>query len=141
MSRHPDGPAVAGYTSPVTTPADDGTGSESFALPADATAAGIARGHARRLLRRWSLGSLVEPVSLVVSELVGNAVRHGAPLPTGGIRVGWTIGPDVIRIEVADGGRGPLRHEHGAHRAPLLVTGGPHRTDLRNSFCPAHAAL
>lgn len=53
--------------------------SESFALPSDATAAGVARGHARHLLRRWSLVSLVEPVSLVVSELVGNAVRYGRP--------------------------------------------------------------
>jgi anti-sigma regulatory factor (Ser/Thr protein kinase) len=54
---------------------------------------------------------VVDDAALVLSELVGNAIRHGAPLPTGGIRVGWTVGPDIIRIEVADGGRGPLRHE------------------------------
>jgi anti-sigma regulatory factor (Ser/Thr protein kinase) len=56
-------------------------------------------------------GLVVDDAALVLSELVGNAIRHGAPLPSGGIRVGWTVGPDVIRIEVADGGRGPLRHE------------------------------
>jgi anti-sigma regulatory factor (Ser/Thr protein kinase) len=54
---------------------------------------------------------VVDDAALVLSELVGNAIRHGAPLPTGGIRVGWTVGADIIRIEVADGGRGPLRHE------------------------------
>lgn len=54
---------------------------------------------------------VVDDAALVLSELVGNAVRHGAPLPTGGIRVSWSVGPDIIRIEVADGGRGPLQHE------------------------------
>ena len=56
-------------------------------------------------------GLVVDDAALVLSELVGNAIRHGAPLPSGGIRVSWTVGPDIIRIEVADGGRGPLRHE------------------------------
>ena len=56
-------------------------------------------------------GLVVDDAALVLSELVGNAIRHGGELPGGGIRVGWTVGPDVIRIEVADGGRGPLRHE------------------------------
>jgi anti-sigma regulatory factor (Ser/Thr protein kinase) len=56
-------------------------------------------------------GMVVDDAALVLSELVGNAVRHGAPLPGGGIRVGWSVSDDVVRIEVADGGRGPLRHE------------------------------
>lgn len=56
-------------------------------------------------------GLVVDDAALVLSELVGNAIRHGAPLHTGGVQVSWTVGPDVIRIEVADGGRGPLRHE------------------------------
>jgi serine/threonine-protein kinase RsbW len=56
-------------------------------------------------------GLVVDDAALVLSELVGNAVRHGAPLPGGGIRVGWTVTDDVVRIEVADGGRGPLKHE------------------------------
>jgi anti-sigma regulatory factor (Ser/Thr protein kinase) len=56
-------------------------------------------------------GLVVDDAALVLSELVGNAIRHGAPLPTGGIRVSWTVGAETIRVEVADGGRGPLRHE------------------------------
>ncbi|MDX6197872.1 MAG: hypothetical protein QOJ79_1023 [Actinomycetota bacterium] len=48
-------------------------------LPPDLTAAREARAATRRVLPRWSLGALLEPVLLVVSELVGNAVRHGRP--------------------------------------------------------------
>ena len=57
---------------------------------------------------------VVDDAALVLSELVGNAIRHGAPLPNGGIRVGWSVRADIIRIEVSDGGRGPLRHEANA---------------------------
>ncbi len=42
-------------------------------------AAGQARHAARELLDRWQLSRLVDAVALVVSELVTNAVRHGAP--------------------------------------------------------------
>jgi anti-sigma regulatory factor (Ser/Thr protein kinase) len=63
------------------------------------------------LRARGLSGLVVDDAALVLSELVGNAIRHGAPLSTGGIRVRWTVGPATIRIEVADGGRGPLKHE------------------------------
>jgi anti-sigma regulatory factor (Ser/Thr protein kinase) len=65
-------------------------------------------------------GLVVDDAVLVLSELVGNAVRHGAPLPEGGIRVTWDVGQEAVHLEVADGGRGPLRHE--AH-APLAAGG------------------
>jgi anti-sigma regulatory factor (Ser/Thr protein kinase) len=48
-------------------------------LPPDLTAAREARATARRVLPRWRLAALLDPVLLVVSELVGNAVRHGRP--------------------------------------------------------------
>jgi anti-sigma regulatory factor (Ser/Thr protein kinase) len=51
----------------------------TFALPPDATAAAAARSYVRRLLERWSLRSIVEPLSLVVSELAANAARYGRP--------------------------------------------------------------
>jgi anti-sigma regulatory factor (Ser/Thr protein kinase) len=53
--------------------------SDWFELPADDTAPGIARGTARRLVGRWAVGAVVEPLMLIVSELVANAVRHGHP--------------------------------------------------------------
>jgi anti-sigma regulatory factor (Ser/Thr protein kinase) len=42
--------------------------------------------------------------ALIASELVGNAVRHAAPLPSGQLAVSWSRDPDGYRISVTDGG-------------------------------------
>jgi anti-sigma regulatory factor (Ser/Thr protein kinase) len=52
---------------------------ERYDLPPDVSAAAVARKKARRFLHRVRMEAVVEPLSLVVSELVGNAVRHGKP--------------------------------------------------------------
>lgn len=49
------------------------------ALPSDPTAARTARSVARDIVGRWRLAGVLDPLLLVVSELVGNAVRHGRP--------------------------------------------------------------
>jgi anti-sigma regulatory factor (Ser/Thr protein kinase) len=41
---------------------------------------------------------------LVLSELVSNAVRHAAPLPTGEVAVCWSVRPDALQLEITDGG-------------------------------------
>lgn len=41
---------------------------------------------------------------LVVSELVGNAVRHARPLADGTMQVAWMASPTAIDIAVTDGG-------------------------------------
>jgi len=46
----------------------------------------------------------VADAELCLSELVGNAVRHGRPLPDGSLRAEWQIGPSVVRLAVLDGG-------------------------------------
>ncbi len=52
--------------------------------------------------------SVVDDAALVMSELVGNAVRHGAPLSGGGgVRVAWEVGDREVHLEVHDGGCGP----------------------------------
>ncbi len=64
---------------------------------------------ARRQLVEW-LAALegrkerLDDARLVVSELVGNAVRHARPLADGTMRVAWTAGPTGIDIAVTDGG-------------------------------------
>lgn len=84
----------------------------SLVVPHAPTSAALARHRFVDELRGRGLpGLVVDDATLVLSELVGNAVRHGAPLVSGGIRVSWVVGDETIRIEVADGGRGPLRHE------------------------------
>jgi anti-sigma regulatory factor (Ser/Thr protein kinase) len=41
---------------------------------------------------------------LVLSELVGNAVLHGRPLPDGAIRVAWQPHSHSVEIAITDGG-------------------------------------
>ena len=40
----------------------------------------------------------------MVSELIGNAVRHAQPLADGTVQVAWAAGPRGIDIAVTDGG-------------------------------------
>jgi anti-sigma regulatory factor (Ser/Thr protein kinase) len=42
--------------------------------------------------------------ALIASELVANAVRHAAPLPSGHLAVEWILEADGYRISVTDGG-------------------------------------
>ncbi len=64
---------------------------------------------ARQKLRSWLLdvgvrGDTVEDARLVISELVGNSVRHAHPLPEGEIQVNWGIEDRALQISVTDGG-------------------------------------
>ena len=45
-----------------------------------------------------------EDAVLVLSELVTNAIKHAAPLPSGEIRVRWSIQEDCLHMEITDGG-------------------------------------
>lgn len=45
-----------------------------------------------------------EDAVLVLSELVSNAIKHAAPLPTGEIRVRWAIEDGCVHVEITDGG-------------------------------------
>lgn len=48
--------------------------------------------------------AVVDDAALVMSELVGNAVRHGTPLPDGSVRVSWELAEGALHLEVCDGG-------------------------------------
>ncbi|MEV8514995.1 ATP-binding protein [Dactylosporangium sp. NPDC051484] len=59
----------------------------------------------------------------IAAELVGNAVRHAAPLPGGVIRVAWRLLPDdTLEIRVTDG---------GSSAGPQLRVAGPDALDGR----------
>lgn len=90
---------------------------QRIGLPPDATAAGVARAHTRRLLARWNLLVMLEPLTLVVSELVGNAVRHGRPPYELLLR---RVGSGV-RVDV---------HDEASDRAPDLRTTSPAARDV-----------
>ncbi|GAA3387387.1 ATP-binding SpoIIE family protein phosphatase [Streptomyces roseoviridis] len=86
-------------------------------LPQDGRAASVARGLVTEQLAAWGLAELADVCELVVSELVGNALRYGNG--PGGLRLlrGERLvvevsdtGPDLPQIQHADlsdeGGRG-----------------------------------
>ena len=58
---------------------------------------------------------------LVLSELVSNAIKHAAPLPSGEIGVRWSVRADVLHIEITDGGASTRPH---AGAAALSSLGG-----------------
>jgi anti-sigma regulatory factor (Ser/Thr protein kinase) len=49
-------------------------------------------------------GEARDDAMLVLSELVSNAVKHAAPLPSGEITVRWRLDDEVLHIEITDGG-------------------------------------
>jgi serine/threonine-protein kinase RsbW len=71
-------------------------------LGADLAAAGVAAG-------------VVGDAALVLSELVGNSIRYGRPLPGGVLEVSWSLADGSLWLRVSDGGGPsvPTRHEAG----------------------------
>lgn len=81
------------------------TGPVSFALPFTPASAR----EARRRLRQWLDALGADPDSsddarLLISELVGNAVRHARPLADDSIEVAWTAEDSALALSVTDGG-------------------------------------
>jgi serine/threonine-protein kinase RsbW len=77
-------------------------------LPSAAQSAGLARAATREVLASWQLAHLEETAVLLVSELVGNAVRHAR---TGGHVLSLRIeaADSWLRIEVHDADPRPPR--------------------------------
>ncbi|WP_084219525.1 ATP-binding protein [Spirillospora albida] len=48
--------------------------------------------------------SVVDDATVIVSELISNALRHARPLPSGQVRVCWARRGDLLELEVSDGG-------------------------------------
>jgi anti-sigma regulatory factor (Ser/Thr protein kinase) len=71
-------------------------------LPDNVHAPRLARRFLRDLIERWAMPGLLEPLTLAVSELVTNAVRHGRPP----IRLSVCRQGEAVRIEVQDAGGG-----------------------------------
>lgn len=60
----------------------------------------------RSLAAARTRSGVVDDVAVIASELLGNAVRHAAPLAGGGVLLRWRAGCDVVELEVVDGGGG-----------------------------------
>lgn len=64
---------------------------------------------------------VVDDAVSIVNELLGNALRHAAPLPDGSVRVGWELRSAVLSLSVTDGGLDQLPT---VRTAATLDTGG-----------------
>jgi anti-sigma regulatory factor (Ser/Thr protein kinase) len=74
-------------------------------LPHATSSVAVARRHlSADLLSAGTLESIVDDATVVVSELLSNALRHARPLETGQIRVAWSRHGDAIEVAVSDGG-------------------------------------
>jgi serine/threonine-protein kinase RsbW len=79
--------------------------SAGLTLPFAAESAHVARKH----LATWLEGLPIdregrEDARLVISELIGNAVRHARPLEDGTVQVRWVADERGLAISVTDGG-------------------------------------
>lgn len=97
---------------------------ESSVLLLPFTAASV--GEARRdlvsgLIEAGVRGSAVADAALVISELLSNALQHGAPLPGGAVRAAWDLDHGTVRVSVSDGG-GPTQPQLG--QPTPTATGG-----------------
>jgi len=80
-------------------------------LPHDLASAAAARRYVTEMLHRQGIApDRCDDGALIVSELVGNALRHGRPRADGTLRVVWSLDGHRLRVEVTDGG-GPSRPE------------------------------
>lgn len=81
----------------------------SLLVPHAGASAALVRHELVRELRGAGVPEdVVDDAVLVMSELVGNAVRHGRPLPDSqdAVRASWWVEAGAVHVEVCDGGPG-----------------------------------
>lgn len=100
---------------------------ETHHLAHEPASVAVARHRLREWLQRQGVGdSVVYDATLVLSELVSNAVQHGRPTSRGRLDVAWSLEGERLVIEVADGGRAtslvPLpRNAEADHGRGLVI--------------------
>ncbi len=87
-----------------------------------ASAGQVRRQLSNDLRARHIRSTVVDEAVLLVTELVGNSVRHARALPDGRILVGWHIDGGRLQIRVTDGGS-LLDEPHVAHAGPRDTRG------------------
>ncbi len=89
-----------------------GVGERAFSVvvPHHARGAALARHRLVSTLAGGVDDDVLADIASIVSELVGNSVRHARPLPGGGVQVAWQLHDDTVEIRVTDGGSVELPH-------------------------------
>lgn len=81
----------------------------SWGLPFTTAAVRSARTNVTVALRRAGVPQhVVDDARIVVSELLGNALRHARPIRDTGLVLSLEVQPDSVRLSVSDGGSGTL---------------------------------
>ena len=94
----------------------------TWTVPFATAAVRIARARVTVALRQATIANnVIEDARLIVSELLGNALRHARPLPDGTLRVRLVVDDRVVRIAVVDGGSVTLPTL--LHPPPISVSG------------------
>jgi anti-sigma regulatory factor (Ser/Thr protein kinase) len=76
-------------------------------LPFAASSVSVARQRLQAWMREnGGSKEATEDARVVISELVGNSVRHARPLSDGDILVSWTMADRTVEVSVTDGGSG-----------------------------------
>lgn len=82
---------------------------QSWVIPFTPASVRMARTHITVALRRHGVAQhVVDDARIVVSELLGNALRHARPIPNCGLVLTLDVGDDAIRLSVTDGGSATL---------------------------------
>lgn len=79
--------------------------SGAFALPFVPASPGEARASLASALAEHGVPqAVIDDAVLVVSELVTNGIRHGAPRADGTLEVAWRTFENLVQVAVVDGG-------------------------------------
>ncbi len=70
-----------------------------------AQSVGAARDFSLATLRRWTVAERTDDIAIVLSELLTNALRHGADAPARPVRVALVQPAQFVLVVVADPGR------------------------------------
>jgi anti-sigma regulatory factor (Ser/Thr protein kinase) len=113
-------------------PVKKGDPSSSVSVPHARSSVGTARhALADELAANGVPTPVLQDAVLVLSELVSNAIKHAAPLPSGEIQVRWDLNDDRLHLEITDGGAMTRPHPSNAAVSSL----GGRGLDIVRSIC------
>jgi anti-sigma regulatory factor (Ser/Thr protein kinase) len=81
----------------------------SWGVPFAAAAVRAGRTSVTVALRRYGVPQhVIDDARIVISELLGNALRHARPIRNAGLVLALEVRPDSVRLSVSDGGSATL---------------------------------